>query len=468
MNGGFFGRWAVLLLVAVLPGCADFSGIGTHVRELMPAALGAREVSAADWPATDWWRGFNDPQLDALIDRALEGNPNLQLVAARRARAEAAAGLVDSANGPHLDLNVDSTRRRFSENAEIPPPYAGSTRSVSHFRLDGSWEIDFFGRNRAALAAAVGQVHAAEAEAQAARVLLAADVAQAYFRLATLRERRTVAEAMRRQRADIHELVASRVRAGLDTAVELRQAEGALPEARRDLASIDEQIALARHALAALLGEGPEALGDLAPAQAGSALPALPAALPADLLGRRADLVAARWRVEAATHNVESARAAFYPNVNLVGLAGFSSIGLDNWFKAGSRESGIGIALHLPIFDAGRLRANLGVGAAEADAALAGYNATLIQAVREVADQLASQRAVEQQIAEQQQTLAAAEAAFELARQRYAAGLGNYLNVLIAENNVLAQRRNATELKGRRMATQVQLIRALGGGYAGS
>jgi NodT family efflux transporter outer membrane factor (OMF) lipoprotein len=457
-------RFAVLGLALALAGCASFSGIEQSARQLLPTALGT-QPSPVDWPASGWWQRYGDPVLDGLIERALAGSPSLQLAEARQTKARAAAGLAESALWPKLDADIDSTRRRFSDHGEVPPPYAGTVQSVNHARLNAGWELDFFGRNRAALDAALGNVRAAEADAQAARVLLASDVARSYFRLAALIEQREVARATLAQRSAILQLVDSRVQAGLDSGVELRQAEGSLPEIRRDLEGIEEQVGLTRHALAALLGQGPEALGDLAPTLTKVQPQALPASLPADLVGRRADLAAARWRVEATTRDIDVAKAAFYPNINLVGLAGFSSIGLGNWFKGGSREFGLGAALHLPIFDAGRLRANLRATTAEADAAVASYNATLIQAVREVADQITSQQAVERQAHEQQAAQAAAESALDLALQRYRAGLGTYLTVLTAESNVLAQRRTSIDLKARGIDANLQLIRALGGGY---
>lgn len=458
-------RLAPLTAALILAGCASFDGIAPLTRPLAPASLGATAEAVA-WPAADWWYGYDDPVLTRLIEQALAGSPSLQLAEARLAQARAAAGSAESALWPQLTADVDSTRERFSENGEVPPPYAGSVDSISHARLNAAWELDFFGRNRAALDAAIGQARATEADSQAARVLLASDVARSYYRLAALVEQRDVAQATQTQRQTILELVQSRVQAGIDSKVELRQAEGALPEIRRDLEALAEQIALGRHALAVLTGQGPDALAGLTPrlpaAQAGT----LPASLPADLLGRRADLAAARWRAEAAGHNIEAAKAAFYPNINLIGLAGFSSIGLDNWFKNGSREAGLGLALHLPIFDAGRLRAGLRGATAEADAAVASYNATLLQALREVADQIAARQSIARQQHEQDQAQTAAESAYDLAMQRYRAGLGTYLNVLAVETNVLAQRRNGIDLKARGIDANLQLIRALGGGYA--
>jgi NodT family efflux transporter outer membrane factor (OMF) lipoprotein len=187
--------------------------------------------------------------------------------------------------------------------------------------------------------------------------------------------------------------------------------------------------------------------------------------VPADLLGRRADVAAARWRIEAAVGDVKNAKAQFYPNINLTAFVGLTSIGLDQLFKAASEQYGAGPAIRLPIFDAGRLRANLRGKAADLDAAIESYNAAVLEAVHDAADQIASLRSIERQRAEQVRAQTAAESAYDLATQRYKAGLSTYLTVLNAESSVLAQRRLAVDLKARMLDTQLALIRALGGGY---
>ena len=210
----------------------------------------------------------------------------------------------------------------------------------------------------------------------------------------------------------------------------------------------------------------PDAFAALTPQlRAVRAVP-VPVVVPADLLGRRADIVAARWRVEAASHDVASARAQFYPNVNLTAFVGLSSIGLDRLVRAGSEQYGIGPAIRLPIFDAGRLRANLGSKTADLDAAIQTYNGSVIDAVHDVADQISSTRSVERQQREQAASLSSAEAAYDLATQRYRAGLATYLTVLNAETNVFVQRRLTVDLRARVIDSQVLLVRALGGGYA--
>jgi len=259
--------------------------------------------------------------------------------------------------------------------------------------------------------------------------------------------------------------VRQRVSAGLDTRLELRQSEGALPEARQQLEALREQVEVMRHALAALVGT--TELPQLAQVPALGALDTRTAvpALPADLLGRRPDVAAARARVEAAGEEVRGAKAEFYPSVNLVAFVGLDSLGLGNLLDFGSRQWGVGPAIRLPIFQQERLRANLRGRTADLDAAIESYNAAVLEAIREAADALASLRSLDRQLAEQRQALAAAEGAYDIAVQRYKAGLGTYLNVLSAESAVLAQRRLGVDLSARVLEARVALYRALGGGY---
>jgi len=462
------------LAIAALPGltgCADMSGIASHAQMRDAASLGlpatpppgTLQVDAAV-PA-DWWRGFGDAQLNALIDRALAQSPNLKLAEARVARANAFTETARAATGPRLTGSLDVSRQLYSANGPYPPPLAGNTYNSGTARLTGSWEIDFFGEHRAALQSALGTANAAQAEAQSARLLLAANVARNYIQLARLQAQLGVAERTLAQRNETLQLVKDRVAAGLDTQLEQRQSEGGLPEARQQIEALREQMALTRNALGALVGEPnlPLALDDQALAAIHSI--ATPTQLPADLLGRRPDVAAARWRVEASAQNVAVARAQFYPNVNLTAFVGLSSIGLDRFVQAGSKEWGAGPAIRLPIFDSGRLRANLRGQSADLDAAVESYNAALLDAVHDAADQIASAAAIDRQAAEQRQAEAAAESTWAIARQRYQAGLGTYLNVLAAETTVLAQRRQAVDLAARRLDTQVALMRALGGGW---
>ena len=266
----------------------------------------------------------------------------------------------------------------------------------------------------------------------------------------------------------LHELTAQRYAAGLDSKVELKQAETALPQSRERIARLEEFIALDKNRLAALVGAGPDRGLDIHRPTAQFVAVGLPAKLPADLIGRRPDVVAQRLRVESAAANIDAAKAAFYPNISLSAFVGFQSIGLDKFIQSGSTIAGVGPALSLPVFEGGRLRANLSAKNADYDIAVDQYNETLVTALQEVADQLASIRALDVRRHESGLALASSQDAYDLAVLRYKEGLGNYLQVLIAETQVLVQKSLAADLDARGLELSVNLIRALGGGYQGA
>lgn len=459
---------AALLAVVVLclTACAHQSEVAPQatLRDAASVGLPAGQTPAAALSGT-WWREFGDEQLNQLIEEALVSNPSLKVVQARLARAQATAAVTDATHGPRLGVGVDATRQLFSANGMYPPPLAGAMYNTGTAQFTGSYELDFFGKNRAALDAALGQTRAAQADADAARMLLASNVARTYFQLARLQEQLDIAQRQQAQRTQLLGLVQERVNAGLDTQYELRQSEAALPESRLQTEVLKEQQALTQHALDALVSKPNRALALDRRALSAINNIAMVTQLPSDLLGRRADIAAARWRVEAATQDIGNARAQFYPSVNLVAFAGFSSIGLDHLLDAGSQQWGVGPALHLPLFDGGRLRANLRGKVADLDASIESYNAAVLDAVRDVADQLASQQSVRQQQMAQRGALALAQNAHDIALQRFNAGLVNYLAVLNAETAVLNQRRQGADLAARALDVQVGLMRALGGGY---
>lgn len=455
---------AALALSLGLAACASLPEATPSATLLDAPSLGLDSAKDGKPVAGQWWREFGDAQLDRLVGQALQNNPNLKLTQARLARARSFSDVTRAAGRPQLNASLDLTHQRYTQNGLIPPPLAGAIQDTGTLQLGASWELDFFGKNRAALDAALGSANAAQADAQAARMLLASQVARGYFQLLRINEQLTVAQRALTQREETLALVRDRVNAGLDTRLELRQSEGGLPEARLQIEMLEEQAAWARHALAALTAQPNAAAGMQLPALSAIKAIATEPVIPADLLGRRADVAAARWRVQASVQDVAHARTLFYPNVNLVAFAGFSSIGLDRLLDAGSQQWGVGPAVRLPIFDGGRLRANLRGKTADLDAAIESYNAVLIDAVRDAADQVSSIQSIARQKTEQEAAQQATESAYEIAVLRYRAGLGNYLQVLSAETAVLSQRRLAVDLAARALDTQVALIRALGGG----
>jgi NodT family efflux transporter outer membrane factor (OMF) lipoprotein len=455
---------AILASAVLLLGCATPTAAPPSPAVAEAKVLGA-ESTATAWPDTRWWSRYGDAALDGVVDQALASQPALHVVQARIRVADAAVRNADAARLPQAALGADATYQRFSENYIFPPPLAGSERWTANAQAGANWELDLFGRQRAALDSAIGQWRATQADAQAARVLLAANVAGTYFNLARLVEARAVSSEALQQREQVVSLVRQRISAGLDTQVDLKQAEGLVAQSKVEIEALGEAIGRTRHALAELVGSGPQAFDALTPALQPIASFPVPDSLPADLLGRRADLVAQRWRVEAATRDTEVARAQFYPNVNLAAFIGLQSLGLNRLLDSGSFVYGAGPALHLPLFDGGRLQANLDARRADVDASIEAYNGALQRALREVADELTGLRSIERQQVSQREATAAANAAYDLAVQRYRAGLGNFLVVLAAQTNVLTQRLADTDLKARHLASEVALVRALGGGF---
>lgn len=452
-------------LAVLLAACASGAGIQPVARPLTSTDLGLNSTVQPPVVPADWWTTWGDDALTGLIAQALQAQPSLKVAQARLVRARAAVEGEQGAAGPRLNATADATRQHFSATSIYPAPLGGSIQTLGNVQLAGGWEFDFFGRHRAAMDAALGQERAATADLQAARNVLAAQVAQTWVQLGRLLAQREVAQRSLAQREQMLALIRQRVDAGLDTRVELRQGEGALPDTRQQIEQLNEQIALTRHALAALAALPPDRLDTLAPDLKRLHAAALPTRVPADLLGRRADVAAARWRIEAATQGVASAKAQFYPNVSLTAFLGLSSIGLDRLIESGSRQYGVGPAIRLPIFDAGALRANLRGRTADLDAAVESYNSAVLEAVRDATDQLTSLQSVQRQQAEQAQAQAAAESAYDIALQRYRAGLSGQLTVLGAETTLLNQRRLGVDLQARDLAARVGLVRALGGGY---
>ncbi len=464
---------AVLPLAGCVAPSADAGRQPKPVSALASASL-ASEPGAPEprqgraWPANDWWRGYGDPQLDALIAEALAGSPDIAEAAARLRRAAAQTGEARAASRPSVTANGSVALAKQSYNNGIPAEFVPrGWNDVGRLTLDFDWEIDFWGRNRAAIAAARSDADAVAADGASAALMVSTSVAQSYAELAQLFAARAVAAQAITLREQTLALVRQRVAAGLDTRGEEQAAVANVAAARESLTALDESIATTRNALAALLGAGPDrGLAITPPSPARLAAFGVPERLAADLVGRKPEIVAARWRAEAAARRIKVANADFYPNVNLAAVIGVQSLFLDKLLASGSDIGQVGPAVRLPIFDGGRLKARLRGAEADYALAVAQYDGALVAALRDVADALAAARALGSRLADARAALTAQEAAYDIARRRYRGGLADYQSVLIAEDNVLTRRRLVADLEARGFSIDVQLVRALGGGYA--
>ena len=424
-------------------------------------------ASPDGWPSAAWWKRYQDSTLDGLIEAAVATAPTLSTAQSRFHAAREAVREAGAAAGAHVDLTGDVERQRLSDNGVFPPQLLGfNWYNQADLGLAASYTFDWWDKQRDIVQAAVDQAMASEAERSAAGLALASAVADAYFgwqadmnRVQLAAERLTAAD---REVA----IAAARVRQQLEPADSLQRQAANLAAIREEAARLHGSATLRVVAIAALLGR---AEADLPPFTE-KPLPTVRVALPddvrIDLVARRADLIAGRWRVESAQQSRESARAQFYPDISVNGLAALQTVRLGRLFEIGSGDPQVGAAIHLPLFDSGRLHARYrGTDAALAEA-VAAYRQTLVDAAREVASAAATRS---QLAAQHEQRLIALEAAARLrasAAARARQGLTDARDELAATEAWIEQRDAVLQLDAAALSADIGLQRALGGGYA--
>ena len=458
--------------LALLAGCAGMSDVKPQAVALKSAqlnpgkAIGAASANIA-WPEEHWWVALHDEQLNKLVSAALADSPTLRATLARVRQAESLAGAAKAGTLPRVDASASADRELYSAHSTVPAPLAGNYAWKNTAALSGSYDLDLWGRNRDALAAALDEVRLASAESQMARLTLQTAVVRSYIQLSleyALQD--SVAENLA-QRQRILEITRRRKAAGLASDIEVASIETTLPAGRREQEQIGESIALLRNQLAALIGKGP---GDgdaiarpMLTLEAGHG-DAVPASLPAELVGRRPDIAAQRWRIEAANARIAGAKADFYPNLNLAAFVGFQSLGFSRFLDSGSSTRGVTPAVSLPIFDGGRLRSQLGNQTALLDGAVEQYNATVVQAMADVANAVVRIDSVKQQDRLAQRALESARRQQQLAERAYKAGMTDSLNVINAQIVLLNERQQTAQVASKQLDNYALLMAALGGG----
>jgi NodT family efflux transporter outer membrane factor (OMF) lipoprotein len=456
----------IAMPVVLLSACVGVPKDAPRNVPIDPAGLGLSEQHAPAVSAR-WWQAFGDPQLNGLVEQALANSPTLADAMARLRQAQAVAQAAGAGPKPGFSIDGTELRQRFSENDVIPPPYGGGVYWRGDLGLNLSWDLDFWGRQAALIEQAQAHARTATLGIEAARLALAGAIAQAYVDLYRACADVDIAARTEQQRQDLARLTRDRVAAGLDTELAQHTLDGLVEQSKIDRERAQLARELAVHRLAALTGAGAGAYAGIGrpQLQLDTALP-LPQALPLDLLSRRPDVLAARAEIEAADAGRAAARAAFYPDINLRASAGFAAIGLDQLFDSGSATYGGGPAIHLPVFDSQRLKAGYRGANAEYDRAVAHYNQTVLDAVREVADRLSQTDSLQRQHHHSQQVLAAAERAYQIAQSRYSAGLSDQLVVLNAESQLLAARREWIAIQAGQAVARVSLLLTVGGSFA--
>jgi len=460
------------LLAALLAGCADMGKVQPQAVQLKSTdlhpgkALSAASANVA-WPDEHWWEALHDPQLNQLVNTALSDNPSLRATLARVRQAESLAGVAQAATLPRVDASASADRELYSAHSTIPAPLAGNYAWKNTATLSGSYDLDLWGRNRDALAAALDEVHMAAAESQMARLTLETSIVRSYIQLSLAYALQDSVADNLAQRQRILEITRRRKAAGLASDIDVASIETTLPAGRREHEQYGETIALLRNQLAALIGKGPgdgDAIARPMLALQSGAHDAVPANLPAELVGRRPDIVAQRWRVEAAGARIAGAKKDFYPNINLAAFVGVQSLGFGHFLEAGSQMRGITPAISLPIFEGGRLRSQLGNQTAIYDGAVEQYNATVIQAMSDVANAVVKMESVRQQDALAQRALESARRQQQLAERAYQAGLTDTLNVINAQLALLNEQQQMAQVASKQLDNFALLMSALGGG----
>jgi NodT family efflux transporter outer membrane factor (OMF) lipoprotein len=460
----------VLALLA-LSACASVPDTGARLTMESAGTVAASQTLAPRgsdlWPPDRWWERAGDPQLTALIEEGLANAPQAALAAARIRRAEAEAQRIDAARMPSVGAEAAGGLFRQSGSFGIPAQFLpNGWIDYGQAALNGGYDLDLWGRNRAALAAATSELRAAAIDAAQARLVLSVAITAAYAELGRAYRERDNAEAMLVNRRALRDLVAQRERSALDNRATLRRADAEVARAEQVLAAAAEAILIRRNQLAALVGAGPDrGLTITRPPLSPSTPITVPAGLTTDLLGRRPDIVAARERVEAAEARTRQARAGFYPAINLRALIGLQALGLGNLVDTRSKFGTAGPAISLPIFDGGALKAQYRGAAAAYDEAVANYNQTVITAYQQAADAVTQRDAADQRLSAARSALAASEDAHGLIRLRYGAGLVSNLDVLASEREVLELRLAVIALETNERGATLATIRALGGGF---
>ncbi len=457
------------LSLILLAGCVSMSGISPQAKLLKPERLDAGQAITTSahiaWPKEDWWKIYHDPQLDSLIAKAVEGSPTLNAAKARVALTQAIADSMHAETLPNISGNVSVTRERFTELQFIPPPWGGHTDWNNKAAISLAYDLDLWGRQESIWHGTLDETKAAAAEMQQVKLGLESAIIRSYVQLAMEFELRDIAEEHQTQLKERVAIARRALAAGIATQMEVIETETPLPTAHAHIEAINTRIDLLRHQLAALSGQGPGAGETIQrPSLSLDNLVGLPDQLPANLIGRRPDVLAYRWHVEAASHNIEGAKAAFYPNINLLAFVGFQALGFNQLLSSAAGIAGIGPAISLPIFDGGRRRGNLSAKTASYDIAVENYNESVIRALQDVSDQLVILQSNIKQRKDATLALATAHKAHTLAEKSYHAGLTNYQHVLETHAIVLRQQEISTQLEAIWLDGYANLMRALGGG----
>ncbi len=471
---------AFLLLLLFFVGCArvpkhELASLSKSVtlEQSIDTALAREFFEEGGWPTEQWWEMFGDSQLNSLIELALKENPTLQRALAKVTEVEQEAKKQRASLFPSLSANYTENWEYFSKNGFIrsfypapPGVVVPATTNQLDLGLNFNYEIDFFGRNRHLFDSAWGMAQAQKAERAQAILMITTLIAQTYIELQMkLFQQETLEERLDARKA-LLELSLARNSGGIESVSPLLDRESGVYALEQLLLQMDKEIALDRHMLNLLVGKGPDE--DLVKEPLGVLFNhplALPEHLSCDLLARRPDLTAQLWRTEAAAKQIGAAKADFYPRVNLMAFGQLEALAFSKFLNFSNKQGGLDPAIHLPIFTGGRLRANLKSKVAKFNEETYLYNELILNAAKEVADQVVILTATFDTAAYQAASLEIAEEQLSLQSSRYTQGLYNLSSVLEKQEIALHQQFLLYGYERDYLLSIIKMVKALGGGY---
>ncbi len=475
-------RFFTLSLLIYLSSCASVSNQDlTQLFDPIPLngsverAFASTDFEQGAWPESNWWISFGDPQLNALIELGLKENLTLKKAEARLELFNQIAKKEKARLFPHLSADYLETWQHLSKNGfdrSFFPLPSNSTVVIPNqvnqidLTLNFSYELDFWGKNRNLFQAALGNAKAMKAEAAQAKLLITTQIAQSYIQLQSLLDQSMIVQEQLEERLDLYKLASSRQKKGISSLSSVLEAQRQIDAVEQLKLLLEQAILIQKNLLKTLTGQGPDAPDLELPMTAffNRAFP-LPENLSIDLLSRRPDLQVQIWRTESAAKEIGAAKADFYPNVNLLALAGLESLSFGELFKISSKTGGLSPAIHLPIFMGGALRSNLKAKVAQFNEAALSYNELLLQASQEVSDKLMILQTHNREVAVQKRTLNTVMDEYQLIQSRFDHGINTYLSVLKSQEEVLDQSFLLTGMQRDYLLSVLQLIKSLGGGY---
>jgi len=462
-----------LPLAAVLSGCAPSHDTGAPLKQQLPASQVDNALPAAlqnGWPQSQWWLDYHDTQLNQLMTSALSNAPDMQVAQQRVKLAEAQAKMAQSELGPEVDFGANIERQKMSaeglmgpfasdEGGNTGPWYTNGT-----FGLTAGWDLDLWGKNRALVQARIGTVRARAAELAQTQQVLASSVARLYWQWQTEAAVKQELEQVKAEQNSIISVDKALYTRGITSSVEGAENDINVSKTDQQLTEVVGNMKEIEARLMALTNSQSSKLS-LHPVALPAVKTQMPSSLGYELLARRPDLQEANWYIQASMSEVDAAKAAFYPDINLMAFLQQDALHLSDLFRHSANQMGITAGLTLPIFDSGRLNANLDIADAQRDLSVANYNKAVVDAVNQVAKTASQVETLMEKNQQQQQVIKDSDRVVQQAQARLAAGMLSESQMSLAKLPSLQERIGALRLQGQWVDASIQLTSALGGGY---